>query len=225
MKNINFILKRLFDLVVSLSIIVILSPLYISIAILIKVSSTGPVLFTQKRVGKNGGVFTVLKFRTMVVGADKVKDGLAVKAGDSRVTWEGRFLRKTSLDELPQFFNVFMGDISIVGPRPALPEQLHYYNETQLRRLEMRPGITGLATIHGRASIPWSKRIEYDIVYIDNFSFWLDLKIMFKTVFVVLSGKGTYYDSESGPAFDLSPPDQLPQSGLIVKDKKNGNSR
>jgi lipopolysaccharide/colanic/teichoic acid biosynthesis glycosyltransferase len=177
-------------------------------------------------VGKNGKTFKIFKFRTMVVGADKVKDGLAVKAGDGRITKEGAFLRKTSLDELPQFFNVFLGDISIVGPRPALPEQLHYYDETQMRRLEMQPGITGLATVNGRASIPWSQRIAHDIKYIDNFSFWLDVKIMFKTVFVVLSGQGTYYDSKNGPAFDLGSPDDLPQSGKIkvVKGIKNGNT-
>lgn len=226
MKKINFYIKRIFDLFVATIVILILSPVYIMIAIIIKLSSTGPILFSQIRVGKNGKTFKIFKFRTMVVGADKVKDGLAVKADDSRITKEGAFLRKTSLDELPQFFNIFFGDISIVGPRPALPEQLHYYDETQMRRLEMQPGITGLATVNGRASIPWSQRIAYDIEYIDNFSFWLDVKIMFKTVFVVISGKGTYYDPKNGPAFDLASPDDLPQSGKIkvVKEIKNGNT-
>lgn len=224
MKKSNQILKRIFDMFVSTVVIIILFPIYVMIGAMIKFTSPGPILFSQIRVGKNGKSFNILKFRTMVVGADKVKDGLAVKAGDARITKEGAFLRKTSLDELPQFFNVFLGDVSIVGPRPALPEQLHYYDETQLRRFEMQPGITGLATINGRASIPWSKRIAYDIKYVDNFSFYLDLKIIFKTFFVVLSGKDTYYDHKNGPAFDLADPDDLPQSGKIkIKDNKNGN--
>ena len=226
MEKLNVYIKRLFDLFVSTVVIVILFPFYIMIALLIKLSSPGPILFKQVRVGRNGKNFHIYKFRTMVVGADKVKDGLAVKSGDARITKEGVFLRKTSLDELPQFFNVFLGDLSIVGPRPALPEQLHYYDKVQLRRLEMQPGITGLATIKGRASIPWSQRILYDIEYIDNFSFWLDIIIMYKTIFVVLSGKGTYYDPKNGPAFDLASPDDLPQSGKIktIKDIKIDNT-
>lgn len=226
MKTFNLFVKRIFDFLVAAIIIILLSPVYIIIIFIIKFSSPGPILFSQIRVGKNGKNFKIYKFRTMNVGADKVKDGLAVKAGDSRITKEGSFLRKTSLDELPQFFNVILGDISIVGPRPGLPEQLHYYNETQMRRLEMQPGITGLATINGRASIPWSKRIAYDVEYIDNFSFYLDVKIMIKTFFVVLSGKDTYYDHKNGPAFDLASPDDLPQSGKIkvVKGIKNGNT-
>jgi len=217
MKTLNLFFKRIFDILVAVIIITLLLPIYILITFLIKLSSPGPILFSQTRVGKNGQNFKIYKFRTMIVGADKVKDGLAVKDGDSRITKEGRFLRKTSLDELPQFFNVLLGDISIVGPRPSLPEQLHYYNENQMRRLEMQPGITGLATINGRASIPWSKRIAYDIEYIDNFSFFFDLKIMCKTVSVVLSGKDTYYDNKNGPAFDLGDPNDLPQSGKIKK--------
>lgn len=226
MNSVNVFFKRIMDILIALIAITLLLPIIIFLAIFIKIDSKGPILFTQTRVGKGQVFFKIFKFRTMTVNADKVKDGLQVKSGDSRITKFGKFLRKTSLDEIPQFFNVLIGDISLVGPRPALPEQLHYYNETQMRRFEMRPGITGLATIKGRASIPWSQRIAYDIEYIDNFSFWLDVKIMFKTIFVVLSGKGTYYDPKNGPAFDLASPDDLPQSGKIktVKGIKNGNT-
>jgi undecaprenyl phosphate N,N'-diacetylbacillosamine 1-phosphate transferase len=224
MNYINSFLKRVMDIFIALIAITLLLPIIISLAILIKIDSKGPILFTQTRVGKGKVFFKIYKFRTMAINADKVKDGLQVKAGDTRITRFGTFLRKTSLDEIPQFFNVLKGDISLVGPRPALPEQLHYYNDTQMRRLEMQPGITGLATINGRASIPWSKRIAYDVEYIDNFSFYLDLKIIFNTFFVVLSGKDTYYDHTNGPAFDLADPDDLPQSGQIkIKDNKNGN--
>jgi len=224
MKFFNLLLKRIFDFLIAIATISLLSPFYIIIALFIKASSPGPILFSQIRVGKNGKRFSIYKFRTMCVGADKVKDGLAVQAGDSRITKEGRFLRKTSLDELPQFFNVLFGDISIVGPRPGLPEQLHYYNETEMRRLEMQPGITGLATINGRAAIPWSQRIAFDVKYIDSFSFYLDIKIIIKTVFVVLSGKDTYYDNKNGPAFDLADENDLPQSGVIKnKDVNHGN--
>jgi len=192
----------------------------ILISILVKTTSKGDVFFTQERLGKGERVFRLYKFRTMVENAEFVRDGLAVKSGDSRITPLGRILRKTSLDELPQFINVLVGDISIVGPRPALPVQLQYYNDQQRRRFEVRPGITGLATVKGRCSIPWSRRIELDIDYIDNLTLMLDLIILFKTVYVVLSGKDTYYDSSNGPAFDLADPDDLPQS---VPDSRKGD--
>lgn len=220
MKKLQLVVKRIVDIVISGAGLIVFAPFLIIIAILIKTTSKGPVFYKQVRVGKDEKLFKILKFRTMNVGAESVKDGLAVSEGDTRVTSLGRTLRKASLDELPQFFNVLLGDISIVGPRPALPEQLHYYNREQLKRLNMRPGITGLATVKGRCSIPWSRRIELDLEYIERFSLMLDVKIMFQTVWVVLSGKNTYFDNTNGPAFDLSDPDDLPQSG-VVKEKRN----
>jgi len=222
-KNILF-LKRVIDFLVSLISVLILMPLMLIIAILIKLQSNGPVFFTQTRVGKLGTFFKIYKFRTMHIGAGEVRNGLQVSSGDPRITKLGTLLRKTSLDELPQLFNVLKGDISIVGPRPALPEQLHYYSDYQMTRLKMRPGITGWATVNGRCSIPWSERIALDIFYIENFSLWLDAKIVIRTFSVVLLGQNTYYDSKNAPAFDLCDPFDLPQSGIIkVKDKKDGN--
>lgn len=224
MRSVNLFLKRLMDILVALIALIIAFPVMLLVAIGVKLDSKGPIFFTQLRVGKDAKNFNIFKFRTMTVGADKVKDGLQVKAGDSRITSLGKFLRKTSLDELPQFINVLRGDISLVGPRPGLPEQLKYFSEEQFGRVKMKPGITGLATVNGRASIPWSKRIELDLEYIERFSIWLDIKIMFKTVYIVLSGKDTYYDHSNGPAFDLADPDDLPQAGNVEeKDKTNGN--
>jgi lipopolysaccharide/colanic/teichoic acid biosynthesis glycosyltransferase len=205
-------IKRFIDFVLAVLFIILSLPLILVISALIKASSKGPVFFTQERVGKNGRIFNIYKFRTMVENAEFVRDGLAVDASDKRITKLGAILRKTSLDEIPQFINVVIGDISIIGPRPALPVQLKYYNAQQIRRFDVRPGITGLATVKGRCSIPWSKRIELDIEYIDTFSLLLDLKIFVKTMYVVLAGKDTYYDATNGPAFDLAHPDDLPQA-------------
>lgn len=216
--KLQIIIKRLIDFVIAFCCLACLSPLILIISLLIKASSKGSVFFTQERLGKNGNVFKIYKFRTMVDRAQFVRDGLAVKPNDNRITSFGKILRKTSLDEIPQFFNVIIGDLSLVGPRPALPVQLKYFNEKQRRRLEFKPGITGLATVNGRCSIPWSKRIEFDLEYIDNFSLILDFKILLKTIYVVLSGKDTYYDSLDGPAFDLAPPNDLPQANPINKD-------
>lgn len=212
MKILQFWVKRIIDVVISLLMIVVLLPVFFLVALAIKFTSVGPVLFKQTRIGKNNHEFEILKFRTMVVNSDVIRDGLAVKRNDTRITSIGHFLRKTSLDEIPQFLNVLRGDVSIVGPRPGLPEQLKYLDQRQLMRTGVRPGITGLATINGRAAIPWSKRIEYDLLYIEKFSLWLDLTIMVRSVWVVISGENTYFDSAHGPAFDLANPDDLPQS-------------
>ena len=208
----QFFIKRLFDIIFSIFILIIFSPFLLIISMLVKLTSKGDIFFTQERVGKDGKIFKIYKFRTMQENAEFVRDGLAVKSGDSRITPLGRVLRKTSLDEIPQFINVLLGDLSIVGPRPALSVQLKYYSSWHRRRLEVRPGITGLATVKGRCSIPWSRRIELDIEYIDKFSLILDFKILFKTIYVVLAGINTYYDPSKGPAFDLADPDDLPQS-------------
>jgi lipopolysaccharide/colanic/teichoic acid biosynthesis glycosyltransferase len=144
----------------------------------------------------------------MVPDAVNLGTGLKTEKNDPRITKVGNFLRKTSLDELPQLFNVLKGDISLVGPRPTVPQHLEYYGTFEKRRLEMRPGITGLAMVNGRNANPWSVRIKYDVKYIENFSLWLDLKILFRTVWVVLKRQGTYYDYTQGPAFDLVKSDQ-----------------
>ncbi|EMJ3469007.1 sugar transferase [Vibrio harveyi] len=212
MIEIQFFVKRIFDIFVSLFSILLLLPLFLLISLAVKLTSPGPIFFRQTRVGRFNSEFEILKFRTMKVDSHLVPDGLAVRENDDRITKIGHFLRKTSLDEIPQFINVLKGDISIVGPRPGLPEQLKYFNEQQKKRTLVRPGITGLATVNGRASIPWSKRIEYDLLYIDTFSLLLDVKILLKTVYVVLAGQGTYYDHSKGPAFDLAEPDNLPQA-------------
>ena len=212
MIHVQFFIKRFLDLVLSLVAIVVFSPVFVLIAGVVKLTSSGPIFFKQIRVGRYDKEFNIIKFRTMTTDSHLVKDGLAVHANDPRITKVGHFLRKTSLDEIPQFINVLRGDISIVGPRPGLPEQLKYFSLHQRTRTQVRPGITGLATVNGRASIPWSKRIEYDLLYINQFSLLLDIKIVLKTVYVVLAGKGTYYDHSQGPAFDLADPDDLPQA-------------
>ena len=200
-------IKRIVDVVVAVTALILLSPVLFCIAIAIKLTGNGKVLFTQERVGKDAEIFKMYKFRTMVTDAINKGAGLAVPEGDPRITTIGGFLRKTSLDEIPQFFNVLKGDISLVGPRATVPQHLEYYGDFERKRLEVRPGITGLAMINGRASIPWSKRIEFDVEYIDKFSLYLDLKILLKTILVVLKREGTYYNQEKrGPAFDLVKP-------------------
>ncbi|MDB4638785.1 sugar transferase [bacterium] len=173
-----------------------------------------PVFFKQNRVGSHGNVFTLYKFRTMSVGAHLVRDGLAVLSNDKRISPLGKILRKFSLDEIPQILNLLNGTVNIVGPRAMLPEQICYLNETQLLRFSVKPGLVGLATINGRASIPWSKRLEYDVKYIQERSLLIDMKIMFKSILMVLRGDNIYYDhNKYGPAFDLVDPSNLPQSG------------
>lgn len=207
--RIELVLKRLFDITVAILGLLFLAPVMLCIAAVIKLTSDGDVLFRQERLGKGGETFRLCKFRTMVPGAIGMGAGLSTGERDPRITPVGSFLRKSSLDELPQLLNVLKGDISFVGPRPTVPQHLEYYGEFERRRLEMRPGITGLAMVRGRASIPWSMRIKYDVEYVNNFSLWLDVKILLKTVVVVLRREGTYYDYEkNGPAFDLVKPSE-----------------
>lgn len=193
----NRILKRVFDIFASGLAIVLLSPILILFAILIKIDSKGPIIFKQKRLGKGGKVFNIFKFRTMIVNAEKIGDGLSIKTEeDPRITKIGKFLRKFSIDELPQLFNVFIGDMSIVGPRP--PVTYHPYNgidnypKWALKRFEMRPGITGLAQVKFRNSKTWDERFVVDVEYIDKFSIVLDFKIIFGTVFKVIKSKNIY---------------------------------
>jgi lipopolysaccharide/colanic/teichoic acid biosynthesis glycosyltransferase len=183
-------LPRAADLAIALVGLLIVSPLLLAAAIAIKLQSRGPVLYRQRRVGKDGRIFDLFKLRTMRQGADPVGVGTAVTADDPRVTRVGRFLRRYSLDELPNLINVLRGDMRIVGPRATLPAQVELYTPRQRRRLDLRPGVTGWAQIHGRAGIPWEDRIELDVWYVEHRSPWLDLKILAKTPAALLGGAG-----------------------------------
>ncbi|MCK8824334.1 sugar transferase [Fuchsiella alkaliacetigena] len=186
------LIKRIIDFIGSLVGLIILSPLFILIGILIKLDSKGPVFFTQERVGKNGELFKIYKFRTMVENAENIGSGLKTSQNDTRITKIGSFLRYWSLDELPQLINVLKGDMSLIGPRPTIESQVKEYDDYQKRRLEVKPGITGWAQVNGRNELTWPERIDKDIWYIDNYSLFLDLKIFFKTIEVVLFAKGVY---------------------------------
>ena len=197
MRIINLFIKRCIDILGSLFGIIILSPFFLIIAILIKISSKGPVFFLQERLGKNGKIFKIIKFRTMIVDAEHIGDGLRVKEGsDPRITKVGRFLRQTSLDELPQLFNALCGSMSLVGPRP--PATYHPYNGYEnypnwaKKRFEMRPGITGLAQATVRNSASWDERIRIDNQYIDEFNVLLDIKILLITVLCVIKSEDIY---------------------------------
>lgn len=168
------------------------SPLLLAVAAAVKLDSKGPVIFKQERLGKDGKVFEMYKFRSMCVGAEHMGTGQYSYKGDSRVTRVGKIIRATSLDELPQFINILKGDMSFIGPRPTLtyhPWKLEKYTDFQRRRFEVRPGITGLAQVHGRKAIDWNDRIKYDVEYVDNLSLGLDCKILFQTVWNVLTMK------------------------------------
>jgi exopolysaccharide biosynthesis polyprenyl glycosylphosphotransferase len=193
--------KRIFDVAIASILLVILFPLFVLIGLLIKLTSEGPIFFRQTRVGLNGRLFTLYKFRSMCLNAEALKgqiehlnemEGPVFKVTDDpRSTRFGRFLRKSSLDELPQFYNVLKGDMSIVGPRPPLPEEVEKYERWQRRRLSMKPGLTCLWQISGRNAITdFRKWMELDLRYIDNWSLRLDLKIFLKTILVVLAGRG-----------------------------------
>jgi lipopolysaccharide/colanic/teichoic acid biosynthesis glycosyltransferase len=188
-------LNRAADVVVAGSALVLASPVLALAALAVRLSG-GPVLYRQTRVGKGGADFELLKLRTMVVGAESQGAGFAVDRGDPRITPVGRFLRRLSLDELPQLWNVVRGDMSLVGPRPTLRYQVDRYTERQRHRLDVKPGITGWAQVHGRASLPWDERIELDVWYVENRSSWLDLKILAMTPFALF--RGTYKGATGG---------------------------
>jgi len=178
MRSIQLILKRIIDIFISLTGLIVLSPIFLLISIMIYFKLGSPVFFIQKRPGKNEKIFKMIKFRTMLDAKDKNGNLLPDK---KRLTSFGKFLRSSSLDELPELINVLKGEMSLVGPRPLLVEYLPRYNEHQARRHEMRPGITGLAQVNGRNTISWEDKFDYDVKYIDNFSLLLDLKIIIKT--------------------------------------------
>jgi lipopolysaccharide/colanic/teichoic acid biosynthesis glycosyltransferase len=171
------------------------SPVLAVAAIVIKLDDGGPVFYRQRRVGLNGREFELLKLRTMTVGAERQGAGYAVNEGDPRITRAGRLLRRVSVDELPQLWNVVRGDMSLVGPRPTLAYQVERYTPRQRRRLEVKPGITGWAQVHGRARLPWDERIELDVWYVEHRSPWLDLKILARTPRALFGGT---YKGESG---------------------------
>lgn len=201
MRKINLFIKRIIDILGSLIGLIIFSPLFVIIAILIKLTSEGPVFFRQERLGKDGKTFKILKFRTMVVNAEKMGDGLKVKSEyDSRITKIGRFLRATSLDELPQLWNVLIGQMSLVGPRPPVPYHPYKYDKYtgfQKRRFEMKPGMTGLAQVTVRNSVSWDERINMDVNYIDQFNVWLDIKILFKTLQKIFKRESIYLEHKN----------------------------
>jgi lipopolysaccharide/colanic/teichoic acid biosynthesis glycosyltransferase len=183
-------MPRFLDIAIALLALVVLSPVLLIAAIAIKLGSRGPVLYRQRRVGLNGEEFEMLKLRTMVAGSDPVGVGTVVTRDDPRVTAAGRVLRRTSLDEIPNLVNVLRGEMAIVGPRPTIPTQVDDYTPRQHRRHGVRPGITGWAQVKGRAGIPWEERIELDLWYVDHRSFALDLRILLRTAWLLVTGHG-----------------------------------
>lgn len=187
-------LKGIIDFILALIAFVVLSPFFLFLAVLIKLDSKGPVFFIQERLGKNGKMFKIWKFRTMMENAENIGLGLASAENDSRITKFGKFLRERTLDEWPQLINVIRGEMSLVGPRPLpkYPNQDSFFNELWQKRLSIKPGLICLVDIRGRGFASWEKRLEYDAWYVDNWSLRLDFKILFLGFFAVLSRKGVY---------------------------------
>ena len=190
------VIRRAVDIVVSATGLLVTSPLLALAALAVRVETPGPVIYRQRRSGLHGREFDVLKLRTMVQGAEHMGARLAIDENDARITRVGAFLRRTSLDELPNLVNVLRGEMSLIGPRPTLPVQVEQYTERQRGRLQVKPGITGWAQVNGRASLPWAERIELDLFYIEHRSLALDAQILWRTVAIVLGGSGVY----KGPA-------------------------
>ena len=191
-------IRRALDIAVSATLLVLSAPVVAVAMAAIRLESSGPTLYRQRRIGRDGRPFDVLKLRTMVDGAEHVGAGLAVDENDSRITRMGAFLRRTSLDELPNLVNVLRGEMSLIGPRPTVPVQVERYTTRQRGRLAIRPGITGWAQVNGRASLPWSERIELDLYYIEHRSLALDLRILWRTPAMVLGGTGLYKGETGG---------------------------
>lgn len=198
--------KRGIDISVSLIWLVLLSLPFVLIAVAIKLESRGPVFFRQRRAGRHGDVFVIWKFRTMVDGAARKGLGARIVKDDARITRIGKVLRALSIDELPQIINVLTGDMSLIGPRPTLVRQVEAYNSHQRRRLEVRPGITSWASVNGRNRLPWAERIEMDIWYVDNLSLWLDIKILFKTLWVAFVTRDGVYAEGANDDFGATTP-------------------
>ncbi|MCH5191185.1 MAG: sugar transferase [Oscillospiraceae bacterium] len=183
-------IKRVLDFIAALFALIILSPVMLIVAVIIKLTSEGPVIFKQERIGKDGKVFLIYKFRSMCVGAEKTGSGVYSGKGDARVTKIGKIIRATSIDELPQLVNIIKGEMSFIGPRPPLtyhPWDYSEYTDEQLRMFCVRPGITGWAQVNGRKGVEWNHRIELSVWYVDNISLFLDIKIFFMTIFKVFT--------------------------------------
>ena len=191
-------LRRIFDVAVSATVLLLTSPIVLGALIAIRLESKGHPIYRQRRVGKDGAPFDVLKLRTMVSGAERMGAGLAVDDGDSRITNVGAFLRRTSIDELPNLVNVLKGEMSIIGPRPTVPVQVEQYTDRQRGRLALKPGITGWAQVNGRASLPWSERIELDLWYAEHRTLRLDIKILWLTARMLVTGHGLYKGETGG---------------------------
>jgi lipopolysaccharide/colanic/teichoic acid biosynthesis glycosyltransferase len=185
-------LRRAFDVLVAGAALLVASPFLAIAALAIRLESPGDAIYRQRRIGKDGRPFDVLKLRTMVTGAEHMGAGLAVSEGDTRITRVGRLLRRTSLDEVPNLVNVLRGDMAIVGPRPTVPVQVDRYTDRQRGRLAVKPGITGWAQVNGRTELPWDERIELDLWYIEHRSWRLDLRILQRTIRMVFGGEGLY---------------------------------
>ncbi len=204
-------IKRFFDILCALAAIIVFSWLYIIVAILVRVKLGSPVIFKQERPGMNEKIFTLYKFRTMT---DKKDENGNLLPDDVRLTKFGRLLRKTSLDELPEAFNILKGDMSVVGPRPLLVSYIPLYNEKQHRRHEVRPGLTGLAQVSGRNAISWEEKFELDVEYVDNITFWGDVKIIFSTVKSVLKSEGISSASHATMEFFKGTPEKGTSSSI-----------
>jgi lipopolysaccharide/colanic/teichoic acid biosynthesis glycosyltransferase len=192
------VLRRAVDIAVSATVLLLASPLLAAALVAIRLESPGRPIYRQRRVGRDGREFDVLKLRTMIDGAEHIGAGLAVNENDARVTRVGALLRRTSLDELPNLLNVLRGEMTLIGPRPTLPAQVAQYSERERGRLAVKPGITGWAQVNGRASLPWSERIELDLHYIEHRSLALDLRILWRTLAIVLGGGGLYKGETGG---------------------------
>jgi len=179
--------KPILDFIISFKVLIVLSPVLLVVIILLAIVNKGNPFFFQNRPGKDERIFKIVKFRTMTNERDK--NGVLLPDGD-RLTGIGKFVRKTSMDEIPQLINILMGDMSLIGPRPLLPEYLPIYNESQKKRHSVRPGITGWAQVNGRNAISWNKKLDYDVWYVENISFPLDMKILFKTIKKVIISEG-----------------------------------
>ena len=204
-------MKRLIDVILCSIGIIILSPVFLITALLIKLEYKGPIIFKQERLGKNGNIFKIYKFRSMCVGAEKTGSGVYSGKNDSRVTKVGKIIRATSIDELPQFFNILKGDMSIIGPRPALtyhPWKYEEYNDEQKHMFDIRPGVTGWAQINGRKEVEWPRRIELNVWYVRNVSFLLDIKIFFMTIFKVFTNADNENTTETATAVNSTLKDE-----------------
>ncbi len=220
----RYFLKRVFDFLMALIGLVIASPILLIVAIAIKIDSKGPIIFKQDRVGKNGKVYRMYKFRSMCVGAEQQEGGVYCTKGDKRVTKVGRFIRATSIDELPQLVNILFGQMSFIGPRPVLtyyPKNWEEYTEEELKRFKVLPGVTGWAAVHGRKTNTVEARFAYDNYYVEKLSLWLDIKIFFMTIKSVFTNEGNEDDGSSvveGASAELTAEGAVAEAEEIVAD-------